>query len=167
VLEAGRSIRWVADVLGHADPSLTLRTYAHALRSREDDLSFAEFGGTQTAPDGTKRHLQRQRLAAADPSPESEERPGNASDRRAGAFSTVNPGRGGRARTGDLRLPKPPEAKPESSRNPESYGIRWRSSSPRLLAHLTQLAHLAGKLDPNLTPVAESGQAVLQMSRAL
>ncbi len=55
-LHAGRSIRWVADVLGHADPSLTLRQYAHALRSSEDDLSFAEFGAAQTAPDGTIRH---------------------------------------------------------------------------------------------------------------
>jgi integrase len=31
-LRAGKSIRWVADQLGHADPSLTLRVYAHALR---------------------------------------------------------------------------------------------------------------------------------------
>ncbi|GAF94179.1 unnamed protein product, partial [marine sediment metagenome] len=31
-LAAGKSPRWVADVLGHADPSLTLRVYAHALR---------------------------------------------------------------------------------------------------------------------------------------
>jgi integrase len=41
---AGKSPRLVADQLGHADPSLTLRYYAHALREEETDLSFAEFG---------------------------------------------------------------------------------------------------------------------------
>jgi len=52
---AGKSIRWVADQLGHADPALTLRVYAHAMRE-EDDLSFVEFGRDagpgrpQTAP---------------------------------------------------------------------------------------------------------------------
>ena len=46
-------MRWVADQLGHADPALTLRVYAHAMREEEPDLSFAEFGGQQrpyTAP---------------------------------------------------------------------------------------------------------------------
>ena len=38
-------MRWVADQLGHADPALTLRVYAHAMREEEPDLSFAEFGG--------------------------------------------------------------------------------------------------------------------------
>ena len=38
-------MRWVADQLGHSSPTLTLRTYAHALREEEVDLSFAEFGG--------------------------------------------------------------------------------------------------------------------------
>jgi hypothetical protein len=54
MLHAGKSVRWVADQLGHADPALTLRTYAHALRGEETDLSFAEFGGPgrpQTAPE--------------------------------------------------------------------------------------------------------------------
>jgi len=43
----------VADQLGHADPALTLRVYAHAMREEEAGLSFAEFGGTRrpcTAP---------------------------------------------------------------------------------------------------------------------
>jgi hypothetical protein len=44
-LQAGKSIRWVADQLGHADPALTLRVYAHAMREEEIDLSFAEFDG--------------------------------------------------------------------------------------------------------------------------
>ncbi len=39
-LEAGRSIKWVADVLGHADPTITLRTYAHALNVESDGLDF-------------------------------------------------------------------------------------------------------------------------------
>jgi hypothetical protein len=43
----------VADQLGHSDPVLTLRVYAHAMREEETDLSFAEFGGSErlyTAP---------------------------------------------------------------------------------------------------------------------
>ena len=43
-LEAGKSIRWVADQLGHANPELTLRVYAHALPSESGDLDFADFG---------------------------------------------------------------------------------------------------------------------------
>ncbi len=34
----------MADRLGQADPALTLRTYAHAMRAEERDVSFAEFG---------------------------------------------------------------------------------------------------------------------------
>ena len=58
-LQAGKNIRWVADQLGHADPSLTLRVYAHAMREEENDLSFLEFGGTKRHPDGTKPSEQR------------------------------------------------------------------------------------------------------------
>ena len=43
-LEAGKNIRWVADQLGHADPAMTLRVYAHAMKRDEQDLSFVEFG---------------------------------------------------------------------------------------------------------------------------
>jgi integrase len=43
-LSAGKSVRWVAEQLGHADPALTLRVYAHAMREEETDLSFADFG---------------------------------------------------------------------------------------------------------------------------
>jgi len=52
-LRAGKSVRWVADVLGHADPALTLRVYAHALGDEEHDLGFLDFGAPgrpQTAP---------------------------------------------------------------------------------------------------------------------
>ena len=51
-LHAGKSIRWVADQLGHAKPELTLRVYGHAIRSQEEDLSFADFEATK---DGTRR----------------------------------------------------------------------------------------------------------------
>jgi len=52
-LKAGKSVRWVADVLGHADPALTLRIYAHAMREEETDLSFADFGvGGRTTKEG-------------------------------------------------------------------------------------------------------------------
>ena len=46
-LRAGKSLRWVADQLGHADPAFTLRVYAHVMRDEESDLSFAEFGGSK------------------------------------------------------------------------------------------------------------------------
>jgi hypothetical protein len=46
-LHAGKSVRWVADQLGHSDLALTLRVYAHAMREEETDLSFAEFGGSE------------------------------------------------------------------------------------------------------------------------
>jgi integrase len=56
-LAAGKSVRWVAEQLGHSNPELTLRTYAHVLRHEETDLSFADFGSSsggagrqQTAP---------------------------------------------------------------------------------------------------------------------
>lgn len=45
-LEAGRSIRLVAEQLGHANPALTLRVYAHAVPVEGGDLSFADFGAT-------------------------------------------------------------------------------------------------------------------------
>jgi hypothetical protein len=51
-LHAGRSIRWVAEQLGHANPELTLRVYAHALPVSEDDLAFADFGTPESV---TKR----------------------------------------------------------------------------------------------------------------
>jgi hypothetical protein len=43
-LASGKSVRWVADQLGHSSPALTLRIYAHAIREEELDLSFADFG---------------------------------------------------------------------------------------------------------------------------
>jgi len=47
---AGKSVRWVADVLGHRDPAFTMRVYAHAMRDEETDLSFVEFG-REASPD--------------------------------------------------------------------------------------------------------------------
>ena len=47
-LAAGKSLRWVAQQLDHANPELTLRVYAHALREEETELSFRNFGGTRT-----------------------------------------------------------------------------------------------------------------------
>ncbi len=54
-LAAGHSVKWVADQLGHADPALTLRVYAHLIPNQSPDLRFLDFGAT--APDGTIRHL--------------------------------------------------------------------------------------------------------------
>ena len=52
-LQAGKSLRWVARQLGHADPALTLRVYAHALPEEERDLGFADF---QAISDSAKPH---------------------------------------------------------------------------------------------------------------
>jgi integrase len=43
-LASGKSVRWVADQLGHSSPMLTLKTYAHAMREEEIDLGFATSG---------------------------------------------------------------------------------------------------------------------------
>ena len=47
-LASGKSVRWVADQLGHASPMLTLKTYAHAIREEEADLGFAEFHAVES-----------------------------------------------------------------------------------------------------------------------
>ena len=39
-LDSGRSIKWVAEILGHSDPTITLRTYAHAMCRDGDDMGF-------------------------------------------------------------------------------------------------------------------------------
>ena len=53
----GKNIKWVADQLGHADPSTTLKHYAHAMPEDDTDLSFLDLDVTkrhQTSPsDGT------------------------------------------------------------------------------------------------------------------
>jgi len=51
-LASGKSVKWVADQLGHSTPMLTLRTYAHAMREEEADLGFADFttGPRRTVP---------------------------------------------------------------------------------------------------------------------
>jgi integrase len=54
-LASGKSVRWVASQLGHSDPALTLRVYAHALREEETDLSFLDFDGTKRHARGTER----------------------------------------------------------------------------------------------------------------
>ena len=48
-LAAGKSLRWVSQQLGHANPELTLRTYAHVLKGEEADISFADFGAHNVA----------------------------------------------------------------------------------------------------------------------
>jgi integrase len=56
-LRAGRSVRWVAAQLGHSDPALTIRVYAHAMREEESDLRFADLSPVDAArspADGTK-----------------------------------------------------------------------------------------------------------------
>jgi integrase len=54
-LASGKSVRWVAEQLGHASAELTLRVYAHALREEETDLSFLDFGGAKRHSRGTSQ----------------------------------------------------------------------------------------------------------------
>jgi len=59
-LASGKSVKWVADQLGHSTPMLTLRTHAHAMREEEADLGFANFHAAtsrdaERATDGPKR----------------------------------------------------------------------------------------------------------------
>ncbi len=53
-LASGKSVRWVASQLGHANPELTLRVYAHTLREEEQDLGFLDFGVAKRHPGGTQ-----------------------------------------------------------------------------------------------------------------
>lgn len=60
-IDAGKSIKWIADQLGHRDVSMTLNTYSHLIPNQEQDLSFLNFG---TAVEGRAcagiRKLHRQ-----------------------------------------------------------------------------------------------------------
>ncbi len=52
-LHAGKSVKWLADQLGHSNPALTLQIYAHVVPDEETDLGFANFdvpGRPYTAP---------------------------------------------------------------------------------------------------------------------
>ncbi len=57
-LAAGKSVRWVAEQLGHSNAAFTLRVYAHVLPSEEGDLSAVDFAARgsperhYTAPGG-------------------------------------------------------------------------------------------------------------------
>ena len=58
-LASGKSVKWVAEQLGHSTPMLTLRTDAHAMPEEEADLGFANFAtdlrDAETATEGSKR----------------------------------------------------------------------------------------------------------------
>ncbi len=65
-LRAGKSVRWVADQLGHADPALTLRVYAHAMPEDGADVSFADFDAPKrpyTAPVDEEPHTESRNYA--------------------------------------------------------------------------------------------------------
>ena len=66
-LEAGKSIRFVADQLGHADPGFTLRIYAHWIRTDLAEMDFADFGEADSAtPNVIKRHYASPAIDAAE-----------------------------------------------------------------------------------------------------
>ncbi len=57
-LRAGKSIRWIAEQLGHSDPAITLRIYAHVLPDEGEDLGFLDFEtGCSTSSTGTNSRL--------------------------------------------------------------------------------------------------------------
>jgi len=72
-LEAGRSIRWVAEQLGHANPALTLRVYPHALPAEPGDLGFADFEPSANARDVA---IRRYPSLGSDTAPTDENAPG-------------------------------------------------------------------------------------------
>jgi hypothetical protein len=104
-LEAGRSARWVAGVLGHADPALTLRVYTHAIRAEEADLSFADFErvtGEEGLGEGPKRHYTAPALGESFDSA--------TEDRDDEAGTDANPQASGQSRVvaqGRIELPTP------------------------------------------------------------
>jgi hypothetical protein len=58
-------VRWVAAQLGHSNPELSLRVYAHAMREEETDLSFLGFGGTGRHLRGTSARSQERESPSA------------------------------------------------------------------------------------------------------
>ena len=60
-LEAGRSVKWVSQQLGHRSASLTSDTYSHALPDEEADLSYLPIAGdvTTSHPGVTSTTLRR------------------------------------------------------------------------------------------------------------
>jgi integrase len=56
-LEAGRSVKWVSQQLGHRSASLTFDTYSHALPDEEADLSYLPTpGDVTTSHSGVTSH---------------------------------------------------------------------------------------------------------------
>lgn len=55
-LQSGKPIKWAADQLGHSDPALTMRAYAHAQPEADHDLSFLDFEAVADGGNGTRRH---------------------------------------------------------------------------------------------------------------
>ena len=56
----------MANQLGHADPAMTIRVYAHAMLEDEADLSFAEFGVPRrpyTAPTENEEDQEERKYA--------------------------------------------------------------------------------------------------------
>jgi hypothetical protein len=103
-LEAGRSVRWVADVLGHADPAFTLRVYAHAMRTEEGDLSFADFGRTEPVAEGPGRPYTTPAEGAALPEGRDARSPVVEFERDSDDFAPDDHGGPGQSRTGDTRI---------------------------------------------------------------
>ena len=107
-LRAGKSIRWVAAQLGHADPALTLRVYAHALREEESDLGFADFG------------------TALDTSGRPQTAPASEGERTGVPQLRVIPGAPGLTRTADQRFRKLGERDAGRRREKENQAHSWR-----------------------------------------
>jgi integrase len=55
LFEQGRNVRQVADWLGHADPSFTLRTYVHLMDEGIGDAEFMDQAVAGSAPPASHR----------------------------------------------------------------------------------------------------------------
>jgi hypothetical protein len=61
-LRAQKSIKWVAEQLGHSDPAITLRIYAHVLPDEGEDLGLLEFADVSPLEQSIRlRELDRDR----------------------------------------------------------------------------------------------------------
>ena len=85
----------MSEQLGHADPAMMLRAYAHLLPRQEEDIEPP-----------TSAHQGEPQTALYGPSP-LRWLAGRNRERRNHRRGRKLPGRGGRIRTDDLRLPKP------------------------------------------------------------
>jgi hypothetical protein len=98
-------VPWVADVLGHADPAVTLRWYGHAIPAENADLSFADFArGSVAHHDAPGRPYTAPSSEAAPEPAVRRSRAEGESSSDSDDFAARDGGGPGQNRTGDTRI---------------------------------------------------------------